>query len=180
MTWKSFSPHCNSKNICTTLRTRTTTYKLCLTLYNMRKCPNNMRKLHTNWHSPSSKHHRKNNSTQNSSEGWNKELDFYIENFCHGIWAEIINKGHNLPYYLTQTEHDACYTQPHNNPNIIILEANKCGTVVVRDKSSYTQEAERQLYNCKFYQLLTTDTTAKYQNLMKTTLDSISEQYWLI
>ncbi|KAJ7320480.1 hypothetical protein JRQ81_019991 [Phrynocephalus forsythii] len=61
-----------------------------------------------------------------------------------------------------------------------LKEADKCGAVVIMDKSSYTQEAQRQLSNTKFYLPLTTYPTTKYQkelqNLMKTLPGNIREQ----
>ncbi|KAJ7324802.1 hypothetical protein JRQ81_017822 [Phrynocephalus forsythii] len=173
---KTISEDYDSNIFSTTMtKTRMKTLQLYPSTHNkMWKYPKNMRIT-----TPPALQYNKKNSTWTPPEGHNKELDLYIECFHHWARTEIINKEPHLTYNLTNTEWDAMHSL-RSNPNIVIKEADKGGVVVIMDKSSYTQEAQRQLSNTKFYQPLTTDPTTKYQkelqNLIKDLCGNVREQ----
>jgi hypothetical protein len=59
-----------------------------------------------------------------------------------------------------------CKIQERND--IIIKPADKGSAVVVMDKTTYIQEAERQLSNCRFYEKLDSDPTLDFtQKIMR-------------
>ena len=62
---------------------------------------------------------------------------------------------------LTQAERSAL-RDIHERDDIIIKPADKGSAVVVMDKTTYIQEAERQLSDCRFYEKLDSDPTLDF------------------
>jgi hypothetical protein len=67
---------------------------------------------------------------------------------------------------LTQTESSALRDLQERN-DIIINSADKGSAEVVMDTTTYLQEAERQLSDCRFYEKLDSDPTLDYAQKIK-------------
>jgi tRNA/tmRNA/rRNA uracil-C5-methylase (TrmA/RlmC/RlmD family) len=68
---------------------------------------------------------------------------------------------------LTQAERSALRNIQERD-DIIIKPADKGSAVVVMDKTTYLQEAERQLSDCRFYEKLDSDSTLDFtQKIMR-------------
>jgi hypothetical protein len=57
--------------------------------------------------------------------------------------------------------------------DIFIKPADKGSTVVVMDKTTYLQEAERQLSDCGFYEKFDSDPTLDFTQKIKRALEAI-------
>jgi hypothetical protein len=57
--------------------------------------------------------------------------------------------------------------------DIIIKPADKGSAVVVMDKTTYLQEAERQLSDCRFYEKLDSDPALDFTQKIKRTLEAM-------
>lgn len=84
-------------------------------------------------------------------------------------WTFILNAGLRMDMIY----HTISPRQNKNNASTVVKD--KGNAVVVMDKSSNTQEAERQLSNSKFYQLLSTDPTTKYQKELQDLMKKFPE-----
>jgi hypothetical protein len=71
---------------------------------------------------------------------------------------------------LTQTERSVLWDLQEGN-HIIIKPADKGSAVVVMDKTTYLQEAERQLPDCRFYEKLDSDPTLDFTQKIKRALE---------
>ena len=73
---------------------------------------------------------------------------------------------------LTQAERSAL-RDIQERDDIIIKPADKGGAVVVMDKTTYIQEAERQLSDCRFYEKLDSDPTLDFTQKIMRALDDM-------
>jgi reverse gyrase len=73
---------------------------------------------------------------------------------------------------LTQTERSALRNLQERH-DIFIKPADKGSAVVVMDKTTYLQEAERQLSDCRFYEKLDSDPTLDFTQKIKRALEAI-------
>jgi tRNA/tmRNA/rRNA uracil-C5-methylase (TrmA/RlmC/RlmD family) len=73
---------------------------------------------------------------------------------------------------LTQTERSALRDLQERD-DIIIKPADKGSAVVVMDKTTYLQEAERQLSDCRFYEKLDSDPALDFTQKIKRTLEAM-------
>jgi tRNA/tmRNA/rRNA uracil-C5-methylase (TrmA/RlmC/RlmD family) len=78
---------------------------------------------------------------------------------------------------LTQTERSALRDLQERN-DIIIKLADKGSAVVVMDKATYLQEAERQLSDCRFYEKLDSDPTLDFMQKITRALEDIYACSW--
>ena len=65
------------------------------------------------------------------------------------------------------------YIYIYERDDIIIKPADKGSVVVVMDKTTYIQKAERQLSDCRFYEKLYSDPTLDFTQKIKRALESM-------
>ncbi|XP_068135476.1 uncharacterized protein [Hyperolius riggenbachi] len=117
----------------------------------------------------------KKSSTWTPKLGRNKKLEEYIDNFRKRIKLEILDKQKQTLYNLNTQERKAILSLKSND-NIVIKPADKGGAVVILDKSSYIQEANRQLSNNTYYKRLETNPTLQYSRELKNMLNDLSSK----
>jgi hypothetical protein len=73
---------------------------------------------------------------------------------------------------LTQAERSA-FRDIQERDDIIIKPADKGSAVVVMDKTTYLQEAEKELSDCRFYEKLDSDPTLDFTQKITRALEAI-------
>lgn len=79
--------------------------------------------------------------------------NYTIHTFCRLVEQEVMetcSSSKQFSHNLSLNEKKAL-TELINDPNIIIISADKGGTIVVQDRSKYHQEILSQLQNTRFY-----------------------------
>jgi tRNA/tmRNA/rRNA uracil-C5-methylase (TrmA/RlmC/RlmD family) len=92
--------------------------------------------------------------------------------FCQFMSHDLIFKTYKLADNLTQAERSAL-RDIQEIYDIIIKPADKRSAVVVMDKTTYIQEAERQLSDCRFYEKLDSDTTQDFTQKITRALEAM-------
>lgn len=96
-----------------------------------------------------------------------------VETFCRLVEQDVFSclriGEYSLRPNLTNSEKDALHTLM-TDEDIVIKPADKGGSIVIQDKSTYVKEIERQLGDVNFYMRLHSDPTIRFNEDIKKVL----------